>query len=158
MSYELINQSTTICRTFSRQCWAKALELARLYGWRPKGTHPPVDYDFRLLNADWNGTYLTNDGQLVKAEDAFLLAFALERALDKIPDANGKTDWNSLLRNADEFPEWLSPAETALLEEELQDGLLDTLGKSPFEFFAGTEKHRLVELIRFCRLGSFVIL
>ena len=158
MSYELLNRSTTICRTFNRQSWAKALELASLYGWQPKGTQPPLQYDFRLLNADWNGTYLTNDGQLVKAEDAFSLAFALERALDKIPDTNGKADWNSLFCNVDEPPEWLSPAEIAMLEEELQDGLLDMIGTSPFEFFAGAEKHRLVELIRFCRLGSFLIL
>jgi len=158
MSYELINRSTIICRKFSRQSWAKALELARLYGWQPKGTHTPLEHDFRLLNVDWNGTYLTNDGQLVKAEDAFSLAFALERSLDQIPDANGKMDWNSLLSSVDEFPEWLSPSEIAMLEEELQDGLLDIIGTSPIEFFAGDAKRYVIELIRFCRLGSFVIL
>jgi len=158
MSYEFLNRSTTICRKFSRQSWTKALELARLYGWQPKGTYPPLEYDFRLLNADWNGTYLTNDGQLVKAEDASSLAFALERSLDQIPDANGNTDWNLLFCNADEFPEWLSPVEIAMLEEELQDGLLDVIETSPVEFFAGDEKHYLIELIRFCRLGSFMIL
>ena len=78
--------------------------------------------------------------------------------MDKIPDANGRTDWSSTFWIADEFPEWLSPVEIATLEEELEDGLLDIMAISPFEFFAGAEKHRLVELIRFCRLGSFVIL
>lgn len=158
MSYELLNPSTTLCRKFSRQSWAKALELAQLHGWQPKGTRPPSEHDFRLLSADWNGTYLTNDGQLVKAEDAFLLAWALERALEKIPDTNRKTDWSSAFWSTDEFPEWLAPEEIAMLEEELEDGLLDVMGTSPFEFFAGVEKDKLVELIRFCRLGSFMIL
>jgi hypothetical protein len=158
MSYELLNPSTTLCRKFSRQSWTKALELARLYGWKPKGTQPPREHDFSKLSADWSGTYLTNDGQLVKAEDAFSLAWALERALEKIPDTNRKTDWSSSFWLTNEFPEWLSPEEIAMLEEDLEDGLLDIMGTSPFEFFTGAEKHKLVELIRFCRLGSFMIL
>lgn len=158
MCYELFNQPTAVCRKFTRQSWAKALELARLHGWRPKGTRPPLEYDFRVLSADWNGTYLTNDGQIVRAEDAFSLAFALERSLDKISDMHGKTDWSSPFWITDEFPEWLSPVEIATLEEELEDGLLDIMRTPPHEFFAGAEKHKLVELIRFCRLGSFTIL
>jgi hypothetical protein len=58
----------------------------------------------------------------------------------------------------DELPEWLSPAERALIEEGLQDGLLDTRGIHPFEYFAGDEKRHLIQFIRFCRLGSFKIL
>ncbi len=50
------------------------------------------------LNADWHGTYLTNDGQIVKTEDAFLLAAALEKSLEHISDANNKIDWNLLIR------------------------------------------------------------
>ena len=44
------------------------------------------------------------------------------------------------------------------VEEELQDGLLDVLGRDPREYFAGDEKLRLRHFIRFCRLGSFQIL
>jgi hypothetical protein len=58
----------------------------------------------------------------------------------------------------DDLPEWLSPEEQALVEEELQDGLLDVLGRDPLAYFAGEEKQRLRHFIRFCRLGSFVIL
>jgi hypothetical protein len=157
MSYELVNQSTTICRKFSRQSWAKALELARSYGWRPIGTHPPYAYDFYRLNAEWDGRYLTNDGQTVKAEDAYSLAAALERSLNDIPDTNIKINWNPELWNEDDLPEWLSPDERAIIEEGLQDGLLDTMGTHPCEFFAGNEKQNLIEFIRFCRLGSFKI-
>src|SRR6266498_363908 len=95
MSYELVNRTTEVSRKFSRQSWPKALELARLYGWRPMGTRLPFLSGFYELNAEWNGTYLTNDGQIVKAEDAFSLAAALERALGDIPDANTQIDWTS---------------------------------------------------------------
>jgi hypothetical protein len=157
MCYELVNQSTIICRKFSRQFWAKALELARLYDWNPMGTHPPSQYDFYQLGAEWDGRYFTNDGQTVKAEDALSLAVALERSLGDIPDANIKLDWNSGLW-MDDLPEWLSPEERAIIEEELQDGLLDVMGVHPFEYFAGDEKRHLKEFIRFCRLGGFEIL
>jgi hypothetical protein len=158
MSYELINQSTEICRKFSRQCWTKALELARLYGWRPMGTLPPFLFDFYQLNADWSGTYLTNDGQTVRAEDAYFLAAALERSLEHIPTVNHSIDWTSKFWLDDDLPEWLSPDERAMIEEELEDGLLDILGTHPLEFFAGDDRRQLMEFIRFCRLGSFDIL
>jgi hypothetical protein len=158
MSYELVNQATAIRRTLSRQSWAKALELARSYGWRPKGTRPPYAYDFYQLNAEWDGRYLTNDGQIVKAEDAYFLADALESSLNDIRDTNIKIDWNPELWDEDDLPEWLSPDERAIIDEGLQDGLLDTMGTHPCEFFAGDEKQYLIEFIRFCRLGSFKIL
>ncbi len=158
MSYELVNPSTAVCRTFSSQFWTKALELARLYGWQPKGTRPPSHLNFHELNADWHGTYLTNDGQLVKAEDAFLLAAALEKSLDHIADMNPQIDWNLECSIEDDLPEWLSPDERAMIEETLQDGLLDMMGVNPLDFFAGDEKRHLKEFIRFCRLGSFEIL
>jgi len=158
MSYELVNQSTEICRTFSRQSWTKALELARLYGWKPMGTLPPAIHQFYKHEADWNGTYLTNDGQTVKAEDADSLAAALERSLDDISNNRIQIDWSSKFWLDDDLPEWLSPEEKALIEEELEDGLLDILGTHPSDFFAGDEKRQLLEVIRFCHLGSFEIL
>jgi hypothetical protein len=156
MSFELVNQSTEVCRTFSKQFWSKVLELAGLYGWQPKGTRPPANLDLYELNTEWLGTYLTNDGQIVKAEDAFLMAAALEKSLEHISDVN-QTDWNTIFRLDDDLPEWLSLEEQTFMEEELQDGLLDILGTHPIEFFAGAEKQHLREFIRFCRLGSFKI-
>jgi hypothetical protein len=158
MSYDLISRSTILCRTFSRQFWAKALELAGSYGWKPLGTRPPAHLDFHQLGAEWDGGYLTNDGQTVKAEDALSLAAALERSLDDIPDDNISMDWNSMFQQEDDLPEWLSPEERAIIEEELQDGLLDIMEMNPREYFAGDEKRYLKEFIRFCRLGSFEIL
>ena len=158
MSYELFNPSTSISRRASRQSWAKTLELARLYGWRPMGTHPPSFHSFHLLNADWHGAYLTNDSQTVKAEDALALADALQKSLDDIPDFNIiEMDWNPKFWIEDDLPEWLSPSEKVFMEEGLEDELLDIMGIHPFEFFAGGEKRRLTEFIRFFRLGSFII-
>jgi hypothetical protein len=158
MSYELISRSTVLCRTFSRQFWSKALELAGLYGWKPMGTRPPSHIDFYELGAEWHGGYFTNDGQTVKAEDARSLAAALERSLDDIPNDNLPMDWNSMFHQEDDLPEWLSPEERAMIEEELQDGLVDIMGMNPVEYFVGDEKRHLKEFIRFCRLGSFEIL
>lgn len=158
MSYELVSQSTRLCRTFSKQFWAKALELAQLYDWKPMGTRPPSYIDFYELCAEWDGRYLTNDGQTVKTEDARSLAAALERSLNDIPDEDFRSDWNYAFLLEDDLPEWLSPEETERIEEELQDGLLDIMGTSPLAYFAGTEKRHLKHFIRFCRLGSFEIL
>ena len=117
-AYELQtpNQSIAIGRTLSRQTWAKALELALLYGWQPKGTEPP-DLDFFQLNAEWDGRYYTNDGQAVKREDAFLLAAALEKALKDIPNENPKIYWNSQFWLDDGLPEELTPEERAFVED-----------------------------------------
>jgi hypothetical protein len=157
MSYELIHQSTKISRTFSRQFWSKAIELARLYGWEPMGTLPPSGFDFYTPVADWHGTYLTNDGQTVKTADAIRLGLALERSLGDISDISLRIDWNSEIWR-DELPEWLSPEEKEIIEEALHDGLLDVIGVNPLDYFAGDEKRQLKHLIKFCRLGSFEIL
>ena len=158
MSYDLLNPSIALCRKFSRQFWAKALELGRLYGWQPLGTRPMPGSEFSKLGAEWLGLYLTNDGQIVSAEDAYALAAALERSLDDIPDGKVDTDWDFNLWLEDELPEWFSPEERELVEDELQDGLLDIRGIHPLEFFAGDERSYLVQFIRFCYLGSFEIL
>jgi hypothetical protein len=158
MSFDLVNQSTEIRRKFSRQSWAKTLQLAGSYGWQPLGTQPPAFFDFLELNAEWTGSYFTNDGQVVMAEDSRLLAAALERSLPDIPDLSCPMTWDAGSWREDDLPEWLSPAERALIEETLQDGLLDIVGIPPLDFFAGMEKRRLIDFIRFCRLGSFEIL
>ena len=158
MSLELFNEATTLTRRYSREFWEKALELAQAYGWKPLGTRPPAAHNFRLLNADWPGTYLTNDGQTVMWEDALALARALEKAMDDIPDANAEIDWNPRFWLVDDLPEWLSPTERLIIEEGLQEYSHDVMDVHPFEFFAGDEKQHLRGFIRFCRLGSFAIL
>jgi hypothetical protein len=127
--YHLSSQSAISRQKFSRESWTKVLSLAIFYGWQPMGTRVPSMTEIHGFDTEyWDGTYLTNDGQIVVAEDALFLAMALEKSLDDIPDFN--------LRY---FP-------------------LDLNKITPFEFFAGDEKGQLVDFIKFCRLGSFLIL
>ena len=136
----------------------KLLELAMRYGWRPMGTCPPPDIDFRKLNSEWSGVYLTNDGQVMGKVDAFALADALETSLKDIPSENTKIDWNAQFwSDEDDLPEWLSPEEKEFIQDELEFEFLDVMAVNPFEFFAGNAKRDLISFIRFCRLGSFVI-
>jgi hypothetical protein len=158
MPYDLYNPSTGLCLTFSRHFLAKALELAELYGWQPRRTQPPAHIDFCALGADWHGGYLTNDGQLVMASDARWLAAALEESLADLSDQNPAIDWDPRHWAEDDLPEWLSPQERAMIEDELQESCLDLLGVNPLEHFAGDEKVYLRKFIRFCRLGSLEIL
>ena len=158
MPYDLYNPSTGLRLTFSRQFLFKALELAELYGWQPRRTQPPAGIDFWALGADWHGGYLTNDGQTVIASDARWLAAALEKSLPDIADQNPANDWDPKHWVEDDLPEWLSPPERAIIEDELQDGYLDIWGVNPLEHFAGAEKASLKKFLRFCRLGSFEIL
>ncbi|HET9907781.1 MAG TPA: hypothetical protein VFQ23_14115 [Anaerolineales bacterium] len=157
MSYELLNPYTTISRTFSRQFWSKALALAELYGWQPMGTEPPSEHDFDEINAEWDGTYLTNDGQMIKAQDALSLAFALQNALKDIPGAKIPVALNAGFWMEADLPDWFSPDELEMVDDGLENELLDFNGTPPLEFFAGDEKEHLQQFIRFCRLGNFVI-
>jgi hypothetical protein len=155
MTVELVNTYTSLSRTYSWEFVGKALELARSYGWKPMGTRLQT-IDFQKL---WLGSYLTNDGQTVLMEDALSLAEFLARALNDIPNEKQKIDWNDpKLWLEDDLPEWLSPEEKELIEEGLKEYWPAGMEMHPFEFFAGDEKKYLIELIRFCQLGSFVIL
>ena len=159
MNYHLSSQSTVSRKKFKREAWAKVLSLAMLYGWKPMGTHPASKIEVWGMDPeDWDGTYLTNDGQIVIAEDALSLAMALEKSLDDIPDFNIELDRGSKSREEVDLPEWLLPEEGIIIEEQPKDQPLDLPEIHPFEYFAGEEKRHLVDFIKFCQLGSFTIL
>jgi hypothetical protein len=156
-NYQLSNPSTRALQSLSHETWSRILSLAKFYGWHPMGTLPPFIQNLRGVPQEaWDGTYLRADGQSVVAEDALMLAIALRMSLDDIPDVNPDRE----LTLKDDLPEWLSPAEKALLEDGLEDMDLEEqepLGILPFEFFAGDAKQNLVDIIHFCMLGEFVI-
>ena len=129
MIYHLSSQLAISRQKFSKESWIRILSLAMFYGWQPMGTRVPSITELHGLNfEDWDGTYLTNDGQIVVLEDALRLGMALEKSLDDIPDFNLEV-----------YPPDLSKV-------------------TPFEYFAGDEKQQLADFIKFCRLGSFIIL
>lgn len=160
MTYHLSSQSTIAREKFSGEAWIKVLNLAMAYGWQPMGTRlSSVIESYRFDTEEWDewdGTYLTNDGQTVIAEDALALAAALERALHDIPDFNIET--RRAAAQKDEPPQNLSPVEQAIMQAGLERHLLGLTEIHPFEYFAGDEKLHLAAFIKFCRLGSFTIL
>jgi hypothetical protein len=122
------------------------------------GTLPPYLHNLRkpvFADHAWDGTYLRNEGQVVQADDALGLAIALQHSLDDIPDENPDRDLGAY--DADDLPEWLSPAEKAMIHDNVQKHEEIPLGILPFEYFAGDGKRNLIEFIRFCKLGEFVI-
>jgi hypothetical protein len=129
MIYHLSSQSAISRQKFNKESWTKVLSLGLFYRWQPRGTRVPSMTEIHGFHDEyWDGTYLTNDGQIVIAEDALSLAIALEKSLDDIPDFN-----------LNFYP-------------------LDINKITPFEYFAGDGKRQLTDFIRFCRLGSFLIL
>lgn len=129
MIYHLSSQSAISRQKFSKESWSRLLSLALFYGWQPLGTRVPSMTEIHGFHADyWDGTYLSNDGQIVVAEDALAMGIALAKALDDIPDFNLEV-----------YP-------------------VDPEKITPFGYFAGDEKGQLVEFIKFCKLGSFLIL
>lgn len=129
MIYHLSSQSAISRQKFGKESWVKILSLGLFYGWQPMGTRVPSMTEIHGFNAEyWDGSYLTNDGQIVVTADARALGRALERSLDDIPDFN------------------------------LDVYAVDLNKITLFEYFAGDEKQQLVDFIKFCRLGSFLIL
>lgn len=162
MMYHLSSQPTIAREKFSGEGWVKVLNLAMSYGWQPLGTRlSSVIESYRFDTEEWeewDGTYLTNDGQTVIAEDASALAAALERSLDDIPDFKIEIRRAVETRRGEDLPESLSPVERAIMEAGLDNHLQGLLEIHPFQYFAGDEKLHLVDFIKFCRLGSFTIL
>jgi hypothetical protein len=87
---------------------------------------------------DWDGGYFTNDDQRVTTEDAAALADALERALPDVPRHE------AMAHKTVELPGGLRVMKADADE-------------SPLEWFSGEGRDQLVEFIRYCRAGEFVI-
>ena len=58
--------------------WIFYLNLADAYGWKPKGTLPPENYDDEV----WYGRYDSKEGQIVSEQDAKSLIEALYDAIN----------------------------------------------------------------------------
>ncbi len=63
-------------RSYNWTGWDNLYETGIKYGWKPKGTLAPEDFD-----GEWSGTYFSNDYQRVSADDALAWAQAIERYL-----------------------------------------------------------------------------
>jgi hypothetical protein len=135
--------------------WPLLLELAVSYGWKPAGTRAPIDiYTGEIMTGEWDGSYCSNDGQVVIKEDAASLADALERALPDIPDHEIPVKQEVL--SIDQ----LGPILANVIENEFgKDAIIETtnLDLSALELFSGLQKHALICFIKLCRKDAFVI-
>jgi hypothetical protein len=62
--------------------WPIVRVLAEDFGWHPRGTLPPPDWNDEVEKVgEWPGGYTSNDGQLVSEPDAQALGAALEATL-----------------------------------------------------------------------------
>ena len=140
---------------FGIDIWPVVLKLAQSYGWKPEGTQGP-DYDDPNLKMsdDWDGNYLTNDGQIVTDDDAAALADALESALPDIPDHEIPGKWKN--QRADQLSPILGKAVRELYGE---DVLVPAINRdlSAFELLSGPTKNNVIWFIRLCRRGKFLI-
>lgn len=84
MSVDLSNKNGGHLK-FSNIGWAQILSLAKLNGWEPAGTVDPWWKD-EVGAPQWKGSYCSNDGQTVIAEDALAIANSLEKALLEITE------------------------------------------------------------------------
>jgi hypothetical protein len=127
--------------------WPMALWLATLYGWDESATSPPRslwngeppgggDVLDAALDA-WGGSWLARQGQWAWFDDSTSLAEALAAALPDVPAHNV-------------VPSGLDRATVR------RDALLRSGPVDPREWFGG-RRHRLLELIGFCRNHVFEI-
>jgi hypothetical protein len=74
---------------FSGASWRMVLEKAENYGWRPAGTLRPEGRDaeeervFSCYYMEWDGNYLSNEGQRITVGDAENMAEALYKSLEE---------------------------------------------------------------------------
>ncbi len=142
---------------FPHISWANLLHIAQQYGWRPAGTvlgegHPYADYLER-----WAGSYSSNDGQTVTAEDANAFADALEKALNDIP--NHQIDSGEFIGAAElrELADRINYPIINSFADIAPEGTFPKEVLNPFEHLAGERKLAVKELIAFCREGAFRI-
>ena len=151
MAFDLFNEHGHHFRTGNRT-WRKFITLAMMYGWQPAGTLRPEEWDNyeRLKDEEWEGDYLTNNGQIVAAQDALAMAVALEEALEEIPDEDPSQD---------DKPERRADLSEVLLEEFVAQQVALVRGvRSPAAIeVTGIYKDKISELVDFCRQGSFRI-
>jgi len=117
------------------QYWSRLLNLAEKYGWRAKGTKNPENWDD---GKEWDGNYWWNSGQTIEDDDAKLLAVALKKALEKIPDEENK----QASKNYQEMINWKKYDGSIPLED----------------IFSGKNSKQCIQkFIEFCEKGGFEI-
>jgi len=129
--------------------WGHLYDLAIHGGWEPQGTqhfgYDEVGFPLQgeTCSPDWCGTYFSNDGQVVTADDARNLADALECALPDVPDHDALEH---------KLEKSISPSGVPMI------GISPETPINAFEYFSGDGKNLVKEFIKFAReSGGFQI-
>jgi hypothetical protein len=77
MGMDLVNKQGNVL-DISETWWWWYLNFAQHYGWEPLGTKPPEGLS---EIEEWDGTYMSCDGQLVVEADANSFASALQKGV-----------------------------------------------------------------------------
>ena len=80
MGYSLVNEKDLEEFNVNFFEWRPLLLLAEAYGWSPIGTALDIE------EAEWDGSYYSNDGQSVSKEDCDNIIKAINVALPDIPE------------------------------------------------------------------------
>ena len=136
---------------FNTTDWSQLMELARMYGWVPRGTLARRDQPGP--GGDDSNVY-----QSVTADEAADLAAALERALPEVRDYNvferkPLPPWEDVVLRA---IDGLTRAVYVDPDSEF-NSTTDDLTLEPFEYFSGGRKQSVSDFIAFCRAGGFVV-
>jgi hypothetical protein len=98
----------------------------------------------------WPWDYIDNAGKWVTDDDAHQWADALEQALPDLPDHDATA------HKPDAYP--MPAAMAPLFRDMAGDGLPDpSQYVTALEWFSGTRKQELRDLIAFCRCGGFAV-
>ena len=136
MGYCLRNEENLEEFNINFFAWRPLLKLAEAYGWSPNGT---------VLEGSehWKGTYFSNDGQDVGAEDCENLMKAIEVALLDIPEETITDFFKHFGIEDDEY-------------EDYYDALNNKDHNTLMMHFSG-DREFLSDFIKFLRMGSFSI-
>jgi hypothetical protein len=156
MGYDLTNSSGQT-HQWKVLGWWHLLNLAREYGWLPRGTEAPSH-----SGPGWDGNYFQNDGQLVTADDATALAEALDRLLadpnrDAAAASVGSRKTQIALDNAGNSSS--NARDVLRYPIDFIRGMLGHFGRDSIGVwqFGPKADQYLRQFIEFCRAGPFTI-
>ena len=131
--------------------WRNVLKMALDTGWEPAGTSIGPE-------TEWCGTYFTNEGQLVTADDAKSIAVALTKAVSFVPDIEQEQRHKNIISLGP--GESMDDAVNEIVSQMSQMSQMSHMNddEDPYARFSGLAgKQRLKDFIRFCESGGFVI-
>jgi hypothetical protein len=135
MGFDLTSESGADFQVRSSY-WTFLLYLAQEYGWEMEGTQAPDGVD----QAEWDGGYASNDGQVVSKKDASSFADALERA---VVDPNRAQAARRLSKQIAADVRSLAQREGIELDDYGEADLYEV------------DEDGIRDLVHFCRQGSF---